>query len=79
VAARPAGVQTDSVELLKMLRATLKGCASAHIGRVFGPSDEVPGFAEAAVISDSLWASAEHGKIVRTHNRDVADALRRSN
>ncbi|MFZ0771845.1 MAG: ABC transporter permease [Candidatus Sulfotelmatobacter sp.] len=29
---------------------------SAHIGRVFGPSDEVPGFAEAAVISDSLWA-----------------------
>jgi putative ABC transport system permease protein len=30
--------------------------ASAHIGRVFGPSDEVPGFAEAAVISDSLWA-----------------------
>jgi predicted permease len=31
--------------------------ASAHIGRVFGLSDEVPGFAEAAVISDSLWAS----------------------
>jgi MacB-like periplasmic core domain len=31
--------------------------ASAHIGRVFGPSDEVPGFAEAAVISDSLRAS----------------------
>jgi len=31
--------------------------ASAHIGRVFGPSDEVPGFAEAAVISNSLWAS----------------------
>jgi hypothetical protein len=30
--------------------------ASAHIGRVFGPSDEVPGFAEATVISDSLWA-----------------------
>ncbi len=29
---------------------------SAQIGRVFGPSDEVPGFAEAAVISDSLWA-----------------------
>lgn len=29
---------------------------SAHIGRVFGPSDEAPGFAEAAVISDSLWA-----------------------
>jgi predicted permease len=29
---------------------------SAHIGRVFGPGDEVPGFAEAAVISDSLWA-----------------------
>jgi putative ABC transport system permease protein len=24
---------------------------------VFGPSDDVPGFAEAAVISDSLWAS----------------------
>jgi hypothetical protein len=31
--------------------------ASAHIGRVFGPSDEVPGFAEATVVSDSLWAS----------------------
>jgi predicted permease len=31
--------------------------ASAHIGRVLGSSDEVPGFAEAAVISDSLWAS----------------------
>jgi len=31
---------------------------SAHIGRVFGPSDEAPGFAEAAVISDSLWARA---------------------
>jgi putative ABC transport system permease protein len=30
---------------------------SAHIGRVFGPGDEAPGFAEAAVISDSLWAS----------------------
>ncbi len=29
---------------------------SAHIGRVFGPSDEVPGFAEAVVISDGLWA-----------------------
>src|ERR1700730_3405838 len=28
---------------------------SAHIGRVFGPGDEAPGFAEAAVISDSLW------------------------
>src|SRR6476660_6966221 len=31
---------------------------SAQIGRVFGPSDEAPGFAEAAVISDSLWARA---------------------
>jgi putative ABC transport system permease protein len=31
---------------------------SAHIGRVFGPGDEAPGFAEAAVISDSLWARA---------------------
>jgi putative ABC transport system permease protein len=31
---------------------------SAHIGRVFGPSDEAPGFAEAAVISDGLWARA---------------------
>jgi len=30
---------------------------SAHIGRVFGPGDEAPGFAEAIVISDSLWAS----------------------
>src|SRR5258708_39220454 len=30
--------------------------ASAHIGRVFGPGDEAPGFAEATVISDSLWA-----------------------
>lgn len=29
---------------------------SAHIGRVFGPGDEAPGFAEAAVISDSLWS-----------------------
>src|SRR5262244_3148907 len=29
---------------------------SAHIGRVFGPGDETPGFAEAAIISDSLWA-----------------------
>src|SRR5258707_4785394 len=29
---------------------------SPHIGRVFGPGDETPGFAEAAVISDSLWA-----------------------
>src|SRR6476659_3853386 len=29
---------------------------SAHIGRVFGPGDEALGFAEAAVISDSLWA-----------------------
>jgi putative ABC transport system permease protein len=29
---------------------------SAHIGRVFGPGDDVPGFAEAIVISDSLWA-----------------------
>ena len=29
---------------------------SAHIGRVFGPGDEAEGFAEAAVISDSLWA-----------------------
>src|SRR6476619_1071386 len=29
---------------------------SAHIGRVFGPGDEAPGFAVAAVISDILWA-----------------------
>src|SRR5882724_2678054 len=29
---------------------------SAHIGRVFGPGDEAQGFAEAAVISDSVWA-----------------------
>src|SRR5499427_3882494 len=29
---------------------------SAHLGRVFGPGDETPGFGEAAVISDSLWA-----------------------
>jgi hypothetical protein len=28
---------------------------SAHVGRVFGPGDEAPGFGEAAVISDSLW------------------------
>jgi predicted permease len=27
-----------------------------HIGRVFGPGDETQGFAEAVVISDSLWA-----------------------
>src|SRR5690348_13633921 len=29
---------------------------SARIGRVFGPGDDVPGFAEAAIISDGLWA-----------------------
>jgi hypothetical protein len=29
---------------------------SAHIGRVFGPGDEVPGYGEAIAISDSLWA-----------------------
>ena len=29
---------------------------SPHIGRVFGPGDETQGFAEAVVISDSLWA-----------------------
>jgi predicted permease len=29
---------------------------SAQIGRVFGPGDEEQGFAEAVVISDSLWA-----------------------
>src|SRR5947209_15200623 len=29
---------------------------SAHIGRVFGQDDDVPGFAEAIVISDSLGA-----------------------
>src|SRR6202011_2396491 len=29
---------------------------SAHIGRVFDSGDDVPGFAEAIVISDSLWA-----------------------
>src|SRR5215813_14267317 len=29
---------------------------SADIGRVFGPGDEAQGFAEAAVISDGLWA-----------------------
>ncbi len=29
---------------------------AAHIGRVFGPGDEEQGFAEAVVISDSLWA-----------------------
>src|SRR6476469_897549 len=28
---------------------------SAQIGRVFDPGDDVPGFAEAIVISDSLW------------------------
>jgi hypothetical protein len=31
---------------------------SAHIGRVFGPGDEAQGFAEAVVISDSLWAGS---------------------
>ena len=30
---------------------------SAQRGRVFGPGDEADGFAEAAVISDSLWAN----------------------
>jgi hypothetical protein len=29
---------------------------SAHIGRVFGPGNEVPGYGEAIAISDSLWA-----------------------
>jgi predicted permease len=29
---------------------------SAHIGRVFGMGDEAQGFADAVVISDSLWA-----------------------
>jgi len=29
---------------------------SAQVGRVFGPGDEEPGFSEAVVISDSLWA-----------------------
>src|SRR5256885_11644063 len=29
---------------------------SAHIGRVFDPRDDVPGFGETIVISDSLWA-----------------------
>lgn len=29
---------------------------SAHMGRVFGPGDEAQGFAEAVVISDSVWA-----------------------
>ena len=29
---------------------------SAHLGRVFGPGDEAQGFAEAVVISESLWA-----------------------
>jgi putative ABC transport system permease protein len=29
----------------------------AQLGRVFGPTDEAEGFADAAVISDSLWAS----------------------
>jgi len=30
---------------------------SAHMGRVFGSSDEQQGFAEAVVISDSFWSS----------------------
>src|SRR5579872_720436 len=30
--------------------------SDAHIGRVFGAGDETQGFAEAVVISDSLWA-----------------------
>src|SRR5215467_11372517 len=29
---------------------------SAHIGRVFGPGDDTPGFAEAAIISYGVWA-----------------------
>jgi predicted permease len=32
--------------------------ASAHIGRVFGTGEEQQGFAEAVVISDSLWSSS---------------------
>ena len=52
------GVRPQHLELLEVSPNyfSMLG-ASAHIGRVFGPSDEVPGFAEAAVISDSLWAS----------------------
>ena len=30
---------------------------SAHLGRVFGPGDEEQGFADAVVISDSLWTN----------------------
>src|SRR5262249_55228947 len=29
--------------------------ASAQLGRVFGPEDHAPGFAEGVVISDGLW------------------------
>ena len=29
--------------------------ANAQLGRVFGPQDQAPGFAEGAVISDQLW------------------------
>src|SRR5437879_6699969 len=41
---------------------------SAHIGRVFGPGDEAQGFAEAVVLSDSLWARGvgrDHGILGR--------------
>jgi predicted permease len=43
---------------------------SAHIGRVFGPGDEAPGFAEAAIISDSLWAR-EFGRDPRVLGRKI--------
>ena len=45
-------VQMVSPNYFSMLGTT------AHLGRVFGPGDEAQGFAEAAVISNSLWARA---------------------
>jgi len=46
---------------------------SAQIGRVFDPGDDVPGFAEAIVISDSLWARGfgrDRGVLGRTIQLD---------
>src|SRR5262245_41687529 len=45
--------------LLELREVSANYCAmlvtAPHLGRRFGPGDEAEGFAEAAVISDSLW------------------------
>ncbi|MFZ0063721.1 MAG: ABC transporter permease [Pyrinomonadaceae bacterium] len=50
---------SDRPERIELLAVTpnyfsLLG-ANAQLGRVFGPQDETPGFAEGVVISDGLW------------------------